>query len=185
MEDDKIIELFFLRSEAAIQKLDTKYGRLLKSISSNLLPSVQDVEECVNDTLMKVWTEIPPAKPDNLMAFVCKIARRTAMNSYKHMHRKKRCGEMDFLLCELDECIPSREDICRELEEKQTLALINQWLAGLDDKTQALFVRRYFFMDSVSQLSKAFSLSQSNVSTILYRARKDLKNFLLKEGIAV
>lgn len=185
MEDEKIIELFFNRSESAIQELDCKYGKLCSHVSCNILSNIQDAKECVNDAFLSVWNEIPPTVPNNLKAFVCKIARRISINKLKYITRKKRCGAMNLLLSELDECIPSANDVSKEFERKQTVELINRWLKDLDDETQLLFVRRYAMMDSITTLSKIFSMTESNVSTKLYRARKSLKNCLEKEGISV
>lgn len=185
MEDCQIVELFFDRSEVSIKELSNKYGKLCLRVATNILNNVEDSEECINDAYLKVWNTIPPQSPDNLAAYVVKITRSTSIDRLKYNMRKKRNKNMDVLLSELDECIPSNEDITEDYDKQEVLNSINCFLRLLDDEMQVLFVRRYVQMESIESLSKTFHLSESNVSTKLYRVRNKLKIYLEKEGVLV
>lgn len=185
MDDQRIIELLFERSESGIADLSQKYEKLCYSVARNVLDNEQDIEECVNDTYVSVWNSIPPQRPNNLRAYICRITRCISINRWKHNASQKRGGNMDLLLSELDECIPAKEDVSETIEARHTLKIIEHWLDTLDEQTQVLFVRRYVLMDSIAQLAEAFSMSESNVSTKLYRTRKKLSNYLRKEGVEI
>lgn len=185
LEDCEIVELFFNGSELAVKELANKYGNLLYRIAKNILVSSEDAEECVNDTFLNVFNSIPPHNPNNLLAYAGKIARYVSINRLKYNKRQKRNGEIDLLLCELDECIPSKKDVTDDFNEQHTLEAINRFLRMQDDEMQVLFVRRYVQMESIEDLAKCFHISQSNVSTKLYRARKKLKKFLENEGVSI
>lgn len=98
MEDSRIISLFFERSEQAIRELDCKYGGAVRKTAANILDDRQDVEECVNDTYLKVWNSIPPHAPNPLAAYVCRISRNLAINRYHANHAGKR-GTNYILVC--------------------------------------------------------------------------------------
>ncbi len=185
MEDSEIVEMFIQRSEDAIRQLDGRYGGLCRQVSYNILFNRQDMQECVNDTYLKVWESVPPQRPANLKAFVCKLVRCISINRLRFNTRQKRHQEMELLLSEVDECLPSTQDPSQHFDQQQTVELINRWLRTLDNATQLMFVRRYVLMESIPQLAATFALTKSNVSTRLYRARKQLKKYLEKEGVLI
>lgn len=184
MNDIKIIELFFERSESAISELSAKYGNLIFKISENVLNNRQDAEECVNDTYLSVWNSIPPEKPASLMSFVCRIARNISVDRYRYNSSKKR-GVYDLCYDELRECIPSSETVESLFEEKELGELIDIFLDTLDKKNRLLFVRRYWYMDSFRDLASETNLSQGAVRTRLSRIRDKLKEFLESRGVSV
>lgn len=185
MEDSKIISLFFERSEQAIQELDCKYGRAVRKTAANILDDRQDVEECVNDTYLKAWDSIPPHAPNPLAAYVCKISRNLAINRYHANNAEKRGSNYGIILDEMEECIPSGVSIETELEAKELSAAINRFLSTLNPEDRFLFVRRYWYADSVTELAAITNSSVSRISVHLFRLREKLRNILMKEGLLV
>lgn len=185
MEDERIVKLFWERSQEALAQTQQKYGRLLRRVAGNILEDPRDAEEAVSDAYMRLWNAIPPARPQNLTAFAVRLSRNAAFDLARQKHRKKRDDRSDLLFSELDECIPSREDTAARLEERELAELMNRWLGTLDGDSRRLFVRRYFYQDGLEELAADFGLTKHNVSVRLYRLRQGLKRCLEKEGVAV
>lgn len=182
MEDSRIISLFFERSEQAIRELDCKYGGAVRKTAANILDDRQDVEECVNDTYLKVWNSIPPHAPNPLAAYVCRISRNLAINRYHANHAGKRGTNYGLVLDEMEECIPSGVSVETELEAKELSAAINRFLSTLPPEDRFLFVRRYWYADSVADLAAVTNSKVSRISVRLFRLREKLRNKLVKEG---
>ena len=182
LEDSKILSLFFERSEQAIKELDCKYGPAVKKTAANILKDRLDVEECVNDTYLRVWNNIPPHAPNPLAAYVCRIARNLAVNRYHANTAEKRSGNYGLILEEMQECIPSGVNVETEYEAKELSAAINRFLSTLDQEDRFLFVRRYWYADSVSDLAAMTNGSANRVSVRLFRLREKLRITLVKEG---
>ena len=185
MEDSKIISLFFERSEQAIEALDRKYGSAIRKTAANFLKDRLDVEECVNDTYLRAWSTIPPQAPNPLASYVCRIARNMAVNRYHSNKAEKRNGEYDLVLDEIEECIPSGMSVEAELDAKELGAAINRFLQGLSSEDRFLFVRRYWYADSVRELAAMTHGSPNRISVRLFRLREKLRNNLMKEGLLV
>ena len=186
MEDTKIIDLFWARQETAIVETDRKYGNYCRSIAMHILSNQEDTEECVNDTWMKAWECMPPQRPDILSAFLGKITRNLSISRYRMTHAKKRgSGEMDLLLNELEECLPSAQSVEQEVESRETAQAINRFLYGIERESRNIFIRRYFYADSVKEIAERFEISESKVKSQLFRMRNRLKEHLEKEGIVL
>lgn len=186
MEDEKIIDLYWARQETAIIETDRKYGGYCRTISIHILNSQEDSEECVNDTWLRAWDSMPPKRPDFLAAFLGKIVRNLSISRYRMNHARKRgSGETDLLLMELEECIPSGKSVEEEIEGKETAAAIDRFLEGIDAESRNIFVRRYFYVDSIREIAERFEISESKVKSQLFRLRNRLKDHLEKEGIAL
>ena len=184
MDDQKIIELFFARSELAIQSLAAKYEKLLHKISFQILHNDEDVAECINDTYLGVWNAIPPTRPKPLSAFVCKITRNLSLNKYRSNTAAKRDASMDVSLEELAPSIPtpSAEE---EWNAKELGKQINRFLHTLGQENRVLFIRRYWFADSVKDIARYCGISEAKVKTMLFRMRGNLRAYLEKEGFTV
>ena len=182
MEDSKILSLFFERSEQAIEELDSKYGSVVRKTTANILNDRLDVEECVNDTYLRAWNNIPPHAPNPLVSYLCRIARNLAVNRYHANHAKKRGGSYDLILDEMQECIPSDVNIETEYDAKELSAAINRFLSTLSQEDRFLFVRRYWYADSVSDLASMTNGSANRISVRLFRLREKLRITLVKEG---
>ena len=178
MEDDAIIELFFARSEQAIRKLDEKYGRLCRSLSYNILNSRQDAEECVNDAYLGTWNAIPPARPDPLLAFLCRIVRNLSLMRYHANTAANRNGACHMALEELEECLASPHTVEEAMEERELVRLIEDFMDTLSPENRVLLMRRYWFSDSYREIAERTGLSEKNVSVRLTRIRKQLRNYL-------
>ena len=182
MEDTKIIDLFFLRSETAVTELEKKYGTTCKQLAFHILNSKEDAEECVNDAYLALWNNIPPNRPDPLRAYLCRIVRNLSIKKYKANTTKKRNSFYDRSLEELGECIPARETVEDQWNAKELGKHLDAFLGTLDQKSRILFLRRYWFLDSIADIAQSFQFSQSKVATTLHRTRLKLRKKLEKEG---
>ncbi len=185
MEDNEIIALYFSRNEAAIHETGQKYGGLCYRIAHNILGIHEDSEECVNDTYLSVWETIPPTRPDSFRAFICRITRNLSISRYRRMRSQKRYSGMESLLSELQDCVPSAYDVSEQAEAAQLSEYISGWLDRLSREDSALFVRRYWFGDSVKELAEKCGVSAEKTSQRLFRLRKALKKYLEERGVAV
>lgn len=183
MEDKKIAELFKLRDEKAVEELLKQYGKLFRNLAFKILNNSEDTEECINDTLLEVWNSIPPAEPSSIMAFSCKIVRRLAINKLKYNLRQKRNADVTLSLDELSQCISSEGDVLNQIEKERLHKILNDFLRELDEETRALFISRYFYFESIKELSERFGKSENKLSVKLYRTREKLAKLLKKEGI--
>jgi len=183
MDDNKIIELFFERSEQAVAEISSKYGKLCKAVSYNILRNREDAEECVNDAYFTVWNKIPPERPNSLAAFICMIVRNISFNKFKYNKAQKR----GYAVCldELEECVSGADDPEENFEGKQLAEYINEFLDTLDDKNHAVFVRRYWFGDDFSGIGKLIGASKDAVKVRLTRLRKRLRDFLSAKGVTL
>ena len=183
MEDDQIIALYWQKNAQAITETDHKYGGYCFAIADKILHSREDAEECVNDTWLHAWNAIPPHKPQRLKLFLAKITRNLSFNRFNARTAQKRGGgELDLVLEELAECIAVESDVERAYEAKELGQSINAFVRKLPEREGNVFVRRYFFTDSVAAIAKRYGLSENNVMVILSRTRKKLKIQLIKEG---
>lgn len=185
MEDQEIVELFFARSERAIAQLQDKYGNRLMKIACNILNDRLDTEECVNDAYLAVWNTIPPQNPDHLFTYACRIVRNLSVKKYHANKARKRNSQYDVALDELGECIRSKETVENEYAAKELAEEINRFLGTLSKENRMMFVRRYWFSDSIADLARMFNTSSKNISVRMLRIRQKLKKYLEKEGILV
>jgi len=187
LSDSNIIALYEARSENAINETQAKYNAYLTKIAGNILADSRDSEECVNDTYLQAWNSIPPHRPENLAAYLGKIARNLSLNAVRNSSRLKRQSNQRALsLSELQDCIPSGMGNPEQAAEANLLtSKINEWLKTLPEQNAKLFVARYFFMDSVKVLAARYDLSESNAKVTLHRLRIALKSYLEKEGFMI
>ena len=177
MDDGKIVDLYWARDEKAITESQRKYGRMLSSLSYSLLSSHEDAEECVNDTYLDAWNAMPEARPEFLGAFLSKITRRISIDRFRAKHRERR-GGMNEILSELDECIPSEDRVERQYENMLLRDEINDFLYSQPKEKRVMFVLRYFYSKSVSEIARQISVGESKVKTTLFRMRKELQERL-------
>jgi len=182
LEEIQIIQLFNERSEKAITELSNKYGFLCKSIAENILKNKQDSEECVNDAFLGVWNTIPPQNPISLKAYVLKIVRNQAIKKYYFNTAFKRNSQYDVALDEMYECFSCFSNVERETDSLELTRLINSFLDSLSKNDRIMFVKRYWFAMSVTEIAEEFNVNNHYVSVKLSRIRESLKNYLEKEG---
>ena len=180
MEDEKITALLTERSESGLSALRSKYHRLILKVCRGILRSSEDAEEVTNDTLLAVWNGIPLDKPQNLKAYVCRIARRKAVDKLRYNKAAVRNAD---LLTELDECIPANFSVEENAEKKELAMALNDWLNTLDDTKRQLFTLRYFYMETVKTAAKSCKMSETAASTNLQRLRESLKKYLTERGL--
>ena len=182
MDDSRIIELFFARSEQAIAELSNKYGKLCTHIAVNILSNTEDAQECVNDAYLGAWNTIPPQKPNPLQAYICKIVRNIAITRYHANTAAKRNSYYDIALEELEHCLFTADTAENALMAKELSHLLDRFLASLDTRSRVMFVRRYWYSDSVSKISELLHMRPNSVSVQLSRIRSRLRKFLIQEG---
>ena len=179
MTDHQIIDLYFQRSETAISATENIYGAYCRSIAARILQNKEDAREVVNDTYWKVWNSIPPNDPQNLPAYICKIARRIGIDRFRYLSRKKRDNGYTLSLSELEECLPDAGSLIHAEDDSTAIRLaLSAFVRQLDPETRVLFVRRYVYLESVASLASRFHLKENHIAVKLYRARKKLKKVL-------
>ena len=184
MEDQRIIELYFSRDERAIKETDIKYGKLCHHLAYHVLGNREDAEECVNDTYVGVWNAIPPEKPSNLTAFVCKIARNLALKRLEAATRQKRAQATVISISELEEILPD-ESIAADINDAEISKAINRFLRNEKSDVRKVFIRKYYFFDSISEIAERYGFTESKVKNMLYHTRNKLKEYFIKEGIEI
>ena len=183
MEDSRIIELYWQRSENAITETDKKYGAYCSTVAFNILLNQEDAEECVNDTWLGAWDAIPPNRPSILRAFLAKITRNLSIKRLEKKLAEKRGGMAEFIvLDELEECIGDQTDVEGIVESHALEELIRRFVRDLPERDGNIFVRRYFYTDPVASIAERYRISENHVMVILSRTRKKLKKELIKEG---
>ena len=185
MDDSKIIDLFFERSEKAIVELSNKYGLVCMKVSMNVLNNHRDAEECVNDSYLGVWNAIPPEKPNPLLAFVCRIVRNISINRYKKNNTQKRKSNYGMCLDGLENYVSAQNTVEDVYDDTELATYIDEFLDSLSKTNRMLFVRRFWYMDSYEDIANASGLKEGAIRTRLSRIKSDLKLFLEKRGVIV
>lgn len=182
MEDREILELYWARDQRAIAESEGKYGGFCRTVAYGILRCREDAEECVSDTWLRTWNTIPPQRPGSLRAYCGKIVRNLALDRWDYNRAEKRDAHMTRLLGELGECVPAEADGYAGVELSQ---LLGDFLRQQEKTNRLLFLRRYWYADTIEELSRRFQLSQSAVKSSLLRTRRQLRAYLEREGIAV
>ncbi len=183
MDDNGIIQMYWDRNDQAISMTSEKYGHYCKSIAKNILNNDEDAEECVNDTYLNAWNSMPTHWPEQLSTFLGKITRNLSFNKYKHNHAEKRGGgEITLVLDELADCVSDTDDVEQIIDRQELSNAINSFVKGLSTEKQNIFVRRYWYADSVSKIASDYGMLQGSVSKTLERTRKRLKAYLTERG---
>ncbi len=184
MEDHRIVDLYWARSEKAISETADKYGRYCYSIAFNILHSNEDSEECVNDTYLNAWNAMPDQRPSKLCAFLGRITRNLSLKRWeKYTAEKRGAGQVPLVLDELQECVPAAESTDHIVDDLVLADLLNRFLASLNEEKRRIFMRRYWYLSPISEIATDFSVSESKVKMSLLRSRNELKLLLEKEGI--
>ena len=183
MEDDKIVSLYLLRDESAISHTAEKYGSRLRGIAQRITGDAATAEECENDTYLEAWNRIPPHEPRSyLAAFLSRIVRNLSLNRCAERECLKRGAWVTEFTEELEQCIPASGDVGQELDGAELGRVISLFLHGQSKEKRVMFVRRYFYLDTIEAIAKGFRCSESKVKTRLFRMRKELCRYLEKEG---
>lgn len=186
MEDAKIVDLYLSRDEMAITQTADKYGTKLRYVANNLLDDLPVAEECENDTYLEAWNSIPPHKPfDYLFAYLARITRHIALDVCRARSRTKRNAVLVELTKEMDECLAAPDDVESQIDAQALGASISAFLYHIPQQQRAIFLRRYWYFDSVSTIAKRFLISESKVKTTLFRIRNQLREHLEKEGFVI
>lgn len=185
IEDEKIIELFFQRSEQAIRELDIKYGKVYHKLSYNILNNWQDAEESVNDAYLGAWNAIPPAKPDPLLTYICKIVRNISLKIYYRKEAAKRSSHYTIAMEEIEACIADPDTVEAEIEARELARIIESFLDTLTVENRVIFIRRYWFSESCKDIADFVGLTEKNISVRLTRIRKKMKDYLIEREVFI
>lgn len=184
MDDVKIIDLYFARDEQAIKETDIKYGKLCLGLANNILRCYEDSEECVNDTYFSVWNSVPPTRPGNFRAYLCRIVRNISLKKLDYSLAAKRSRDLTVSLSELDEILPDKR-IPPEPGAEELGRIISEFLRYEKEDARNVFIRKYYFFDTIEDIAARYEFSESKVKNMLYRSRNRLKEYLKKEGFEV
>ena len=181
MQDHEIIDLYFARDERAILNTEQKYGSYCKTIAMNILHDDSDSDECVNDTYLAAWNSIPPQRPTSFSAYLARLTRNISLNRYKSRTTERRGGgEFALSLDELDDCVADTDKSAEELGK-----LITEFLYTEKKEMRQVFIRRYFYGDSIEDISKRFTFSESKIKSMLHRTRLALREYLTQNGVYI
>lgn len=183
MEDEEIVDLFLARNETAISKTSDKYGKKLRLLAYRVCGDMPTAEECENDTYLQAWNTIPPHTPKTYFySYLAKITRCIAINRVKRETRQKRSAELLSLTQELESSIPSLNDAGSRFDEEILSKAISKFLRTLTAEKRNIFLRRYWYMDSIADISKRYSIGEGKIKSVLFRVRNALFDYLVKEG---
>ena len=183
MDDERIVELYLCRDEAAISRSAEEYGARLRAVSYGIVRDAETAEECENDSYMQAWNSIPPHEPRGyLYAFLARITRNISLNRCRERNRLKRSACICELSAELEQCIPAPNDGQCRIDDIALKEALNGFLRKLSSEKRGIFLRRYWYMDSVAEISGRFGISESKVKSVLFRCRNQLRDYLEKEG---
>ena len=185
IDDEKIIELFFERSEQGIRELDNKYGAICHNLSYNIVNNRQDAEECVNDAYLGAWNTIPPVHPNPLLSYIVKIVRNISIKIYWRKGAAKRSSHYTIALEEIEACITDRKTVEDEIEVRELARIIEDFLDTLTLENRVIFMRRYWFSDSYKDIADFVGLSEKNISVRLTRIREKMKQYLIEREVLV
>ena len=185
MDDVRIVELYWARSESAVRETEIKYGKYCHSIAYAILHSEQDTEECVNDTYWKAWESMPPHRPTRLSTYLGKLTRNISINRYVYEHAKKRHAGTEMIFDEMADCIPDAATEASASDEVVLKAAINGFLAGLKPSVRRMFVQRYWYMYSIAEIASAQHMTENAVKVSLLRVRDKFKLYLEREGVVL
>lgn len=183
MEDKNIVQMYWDRNERAISETSIKYGNYCTSIAMNILKNYEDAQECVNNTYLNTWNTIPPHKPNILSAFLGKITRNLSFNRYKYNHSMKRGGyEISLILDELGEIVSDKETVEDNVIKNELIKTIDNFLNKLPDEKRYIFIRRYWYSDSIKTIANQYGRTENSISVELNRIRKKLHSYLTERG---
>lgn len=185
IDDEKIIEMFFERSEQGIRELDIKYGKICHNLSYNIVNNRQDAEECVNDAYLGAWNAIPPVRPNPLLSYIVKIVRNISLKIYWRKEAAKRSGHYTIALEEIEGCIADQKTVEDEIEARELARIIEEFLDTLTLENRVIFMRRYWFADSYKDIAEFMGLSEKNISVRLTRIREKMKQYLIEREVFV
>lgn len=186
MEDSKLVDLFLNKNEQAITETAEKYGGRLRNLANSILEDWRTAEECENDTYLSAWKLIPPHEPRTyLFAFLARITRHLALDRCRERNSIRRSAHLVELTQEMEECISGSESVENQVISYELARLVGEFLRKRPAMQRNMFIRRYWYLDSISAIAKRFFVTESRVKTTLFRMRKDLKEYLEKEGYIV
>lgn len=186
MEDSQIVDLYLNRDPSSIAHTTEKYGSRLWSLANGIVHDRQAAEECENDTYLQAWNTIPPHEPRTyLYAYLARITRHLALNLCRSRSSLKRNAYLCELTAEMEQCIPAPDDLQCRMDEQALRDALNGFLRTLEEEKRNLFLRRYWYLDSIADLSERFAISQSKVKTTLFRCRTRLRKYLEQEGYSL
>ena len=184
MNDEQIIQLFFTRNEDAISQTACRYGGQLTRLSENILRNKEDAQECVSDTYLRAWDTIPPTRPVHFFAYLAKLCRHFAFGRLDWNNAAKRKAEVVSLTEDMEQCIPDASHE-RTMRGKELGRILDAFLESLPKDSRVIFLRRYWYVDTIAEIARQYGMTESKVKMQLSRTKEKLRIYLEKEGIRV
>ena len=179
MQDKEIVELFLNRDEKALEEARQKYNKYLSKLAASFLRSKEDREECINDAYLAAWDSIPPNAPERLGLYLGRLLKRKSVDIIREYGAKKRGGgEIAESIEELSECIPVKDGVEARIEAKELSEAINAFLHSSPPEKRKAFIMRYWYGMEMKEISRSLKFSERKTVNILFRMRKELKNYL-------
>lgn len=185
MTDTEIVELYWQRSEEAIAQTMGRYGAYLMKLALNILHIREEAEECVNETYLSAWNQMPSDRPQKLLPYLGRISRCLALNRYDYLNAQKRGADFTLQLSELEECLSGPDLVEQQVDEQALAKTISDFLRTLDEESRNMFIRRYWYSDPIKEIAKRYAVRESKVKSQLFRVRGRLREHLRKEGFSV
>lgn len=185
MDDNQIVELFWQRDNQAIKEVQSKYGKLCFQLAKRITGNIQDAEEIVNEAYLGVWNKIPPEKPRHLKSFVCRIARNISIDRLRYSQAEKRKHDSHVSLDEIQDILSGTDTPESIYDSKETAAFISDFLRGIKTDKRNMFLQRYWYYKSISEIAEEFEITESKVKVTLHRVRWELKKYLEDKGVTL
>ena len=186
LNDEQIIDLYFAREERAIVETDKKYSGYLHTVAYNILANEQDAEECLQDTYLSTWNAIPPKRPSVFHAFLAKITRNHSLNRYEMKQSKRRVpGEAICPMDEVQDFLPDPNGPDDDTLSETVRRVVTEYLQDTTERKMYVFVSRFFYSYTVSQIAGRLGCSTSTVNKELAEIKRELRACFEKEGIDI
>jgi RNA polymerase sigma-70 factor (ECF subfamily) len=118
------------------------------------------------------------------MAFISKIARNLSLKRLEFLKREKRSANILLSLEELEAVLPD-DRYAPNINDDDVAKSISKFLKAQKEDSRKVFIRKYYFFDSINTISKRFGFTESKVKNMLFNTRNKLKEYLIKEGVEI
>ena len=168
------------KDEAALAWMIDRYSAYVSTIIYNIIGSfmtVSDIEEVASDVFLTLWSNAEKVRPGKVKAYLSGIARNKA---------KEKTREMGYALpLDDDVVIISDIDLERDIEAREQERFIRQAVLAMPHPDREIFLRHYYYCQTVSQISEERGINASTVKTKLRRGREKLKQILREGGYGI
>lgn len=184
LKDEAIINLIYDKNELGLSKLADKYEKLLIHIAKSILGSrSRDIEECVNDTYLKIWNHIEQYDMEkaSLKTYLKIILRNTAINKLRDLSRREKSELPDDISDIAKYYIDNSQNVEGKVFSKENIKQLSNIIGHLKEIDKELVIRKYFYLQSSKDIAKATKMTVTAVDSRLSRLRIKMKKEFEKE----